>query len=72
MIAFRLLLPHDREAVRRWVREWADEATGAEIMSSLPTGTAWMWAPQLDVLKQVQFPPISTYDSGKPAAAGRI
>jgi mRNA-degrading endonuclease RelE of RelBE toxin-antitoxin system len=30
-----------------------------------------MWSPQLDILRQVRFPAISTYDSGKPPAAGR-
>src|SRR5439155_8317742 len=38
---------------------------------SLPTGAAWMWAPELDVLHQVSFPANATYDSGKPLAAGR-
>jgi hypothetical protein len=74
LIAFRLLLPHDREAVRRWVREWADEATGAEMMStlpSLPTGTGWIWSPERDLLRRVSFPLCTTYDSGKPVAAGK-
>src|SRR5262245_728079 len=74
LVAMRLILPHDRDAVRRWVREWADEATGAEMMSSLPslpTGTAWVWSPQLEILKRASFPPNRTFDSGKPMAAGR-
>ena len=57
-----------------FVREWADEKTGAEMMSSLPslpTGSAWLWAPELDILRKVGFPANATFDSGKPAAAGR-
>jgi uncharacterized protein DUF87 len=74
LVAFRLIAPQDRNAIRDWVREWADEATGAELMSSLPslpTGTAWMWAPELDILRKVGFPLIATYDSGKPRAGAK-
>lgn len=68
LVAFRLIAPQDRGAIREWVREWADEATGAEMMGSLPslpTGTAWLWAPELDILRKVAFPRIETFDSGK-------
>lgn len=74
LVSFRLIAPQDRNAIREWVREWADEATGAEMMASLPslpTGTAWVWAPELDLLQKGTFPQIVTYDSGKPLAAGR-
>lgn len=74
LLAFRLILPHDRDAVRRWVREWADEATGAEMMASLPslpTGTAWIWAPELDLLRKMNFPLPGTYDGGTRVAPGR-
>ena len=69
-----MLLPHDRDAVRRWVREWADEQTGAEMMASLPslpTGTAWVWAPEMDILCKVSFSLPSTYDGGKRVAPGK-
>jgi hypothetical protein len=74
LIAMRLIAPQDRNAIRDWIKEWADESTGAELMSSLPslpTGTAWLWAPELDVLKKVAFPRNSTFDSGAPPAAGK-
>lgn len=74
LVSFRLIAPQDRNAIREWVREWADEATGAEMMTSLPslpTGTAWVWAPELDVFQKGAFPTIVTYDSGKPLAIGR-
>src|SRR6185312_8075701 len=73
LIAFRLMLPHDREAVRRWINEWADPALAAKVMPSLPslpTGTGWLWAPELDILKQATFPLVTTYDSGVPPKAG--
>lgn len=69
LVAMRLIAPQDRAAIKEWVREWADEATGAEMMASLPslpTGAAWLWAPELDVLRKVEFPRIQTYDSGRP------
>jgi hypothetical protein len=72
LVAMRMIAPQDRNAIREWVREWADEATGAEMMSSLPslpTGTAWVWAPELDILRKVEFPTIETFDSGRPQAA---
>lgn len=72
LVAFRLIAPQDRSAIREWVREWADETTGAEMMTSLPslpTGTAWVWAPELDVLRRGAFPAVVTYDSGKPITA---
>lgn len=74
LVAMRMLAPQDRNAIREWVREWADEKTGAEMMSSLPslpTGEAWVWAPEHDILKRARFPEIKTWDSGKPVAAGR-
>jgi hypothetical protein len=73
LIAFRLLLPHDRAAVRMWIREWADEATGAELLGSLPslpTGTGWLWAPELDLLAKIKIPRIHTFDSGKALPPG--
>lgn len=75
LIAFRLLLPHDRNAVRDWIREAADEKTGADLLASLPslsTGEAWLWAPSLDILRRVQFPLVSTFDSGKPLPVGQV
>ena len=73
LIAFRLMAPQDRNAVRDWIKEWADETTGREVMSSLPslpTGRAWIWAPELNVLRRDDFPLVSTYDSGKPPSPG--
>lgn len=74
LVALRLIAPQDRNAIRDWVKEWADEATGAEMMQSLPslpTGMAWVWSPELGVLHKGKFPAIATFDSGKPMASGK-
>jgi uncharacterized protein len=74
LVAMRMLAPQDRDAVRAWINEWADEATGADMMSSLPslpTGTAWVWSPELDVLHKGTFPQIAIFDSGQPLASNR-
>lgn len=66
LIAMRLMAPQDREAVKAWISEWADQAKGQEIMQSLPglpIGTGWVWSPEADFLKRVEFPRIATYDS---------
>lgn len=66
LIAMRLMAPQDREAVKAWISEWADQAKGQEIMQSLPglpIGTGWVWSPEADFLKRVEFPKITTYDS---------
>lgn len=69
LVAMRLLLPHDKEAVKAWIRESADPETGKEIMASLAslkTGEAWIWSPGLEVLERAFFPLCATFDSGKP------
>ena len=68
MIALRLIAPQDRRAVEDWIGEWADPKEGRELLASLPslpTGTGWIWAPELNVLKKATFPKIKTYDSGR-------
>lgn len=73
LVAMRMILPHDRAAVMEWVREQADPGQGREIVASLPsmpTGDAWVWSPQLDLLERRHFPLARTFDSGKAPAAG--
>jgi hypothetical protein len=75
LIALRLIAPQDRNAVEDWIGEWADPKQGKELLSSLaslPTGTGWIWAPEIGLLERVTFPRISTYDSSKaPDGASR-
>jgi DNA helicase HerA-like ATPase len=68
LIALRLIAPQDRNAVEDWIGEWADPKQGKELLSSLaslPTGTGWIWAPEIPLLELRNFPRISTYDSSK-------
>lgn len=73
LVAMRMTLPHDRAAVKEWIKEQADEDQGREIMASLaglPTGDAWVWWPQGDVLERAHFELASTFDSGRAQKAG--
>lgn len=71
LVAMRLIAPQDRKAIEEWIGEWADPGKGKEItasLPSLPTGTAWVWSPEIDLLEKVKFPLAATFDSGKPSA----
>jgi hypothetical protein len=66
LIAMRLIAPQDRAAVEDWIGEWADPKHGREVIASLPSlpgGTGWVWAPELDLLARMAFPLIATFDS---------
>lgn len=66
LIALRLIAPQDRTAVREWIADQADVEKGKDIIASLPkqnNGQGWVWAPEADFLKQIQFPRPVTYDS---------
>lgn len=68
LIAMRLVAPHDRRAVEDWISEYSDKKTGAEViqsLGSLKTGTGWVWYPEENFLKLVDFPMIETYDSSR-------
>lgn len=69
LVAMRMLLPADRDAVMSWVKEHADAEQGKQIASSLsglPTGDAWIWSPQIDLLERRRFPLVKTKDTGRP------
>ncbi len=73
LVAMRLIAPQDRRAVEDWIGEWADPATGRDLLTSLAslkTGEGWVWSPGLDVLARQQFPLAVTFDSGKPQDGG--
>ena len=40
-------------------------------LPSLPTDTAWVWAPELNVLRKTEVPAITTFDSGRPEEANK-
>jgi hypothetical protein len=74
IVAMRLIAPQDRNAIKDWISESdADPVEGRGIISSLPslpTGDAWIWSPELGVLKRDHFPLAKTFDSGKAPAIG--
>lgn len=75
MVALRLVDPRDRKAVEDWLDGAPDPSRGAEIMASLaslPTGTGWIYAPEIGVLERAVFPAIATFDSGRPLEAGEM
>jgi hypothetical protein len=66
LVAHGLTGPQDHDAVFSWMKHRADEKKGEEILGSLPgldVGEAWVWAPELDVLKRVQVRQRDTFDS---------
>lgn len=68
MVAMRLTSPQDRDALKAWIADQANDAEGKRIIASLPslkTGVGWVWAPQLEMLEQVHFPMIKTLDTSK-------
>jgi hypothetical protein len=68
LVAMRVIHPLDRGAVEEWIKDQADKEQGKEIVASLPslpTGDAWIWSPEIGLLKRAHFPLAGTYDSGK-------
>lgn len=67
LFAMRSIAVQDRDAARAWIDGVGDKAASKKVMDSLarlPVGTGWIYAPGNDILEQVQFPPIKTFDSG--------
>lgn len=66
LVAMMMVGKPDRDAVRAWIADQADEAKGAEIVASLPSlspGEGWIWAPRERVLERVKFARPMTFDS---------
>lgn len=66
LVAMMMIAPQDRNAVRDWVADQADETTGKDIIASLPglePGEGWIWAPRERVLERVRFSRPQTFDS---------
>lgn len=75
MIALRLVSPQDRAAIEEWMGRRGDRKKTAEILDSLPglpTGTGWIWAPELNLLDKASFPKVSTFDVTPKAMAGGV
>jgi uncharacterized protein len=75
LVAFGLTGPQDHKAVLDWIRYQADEEKAREVLSSLPgleRGRAWVWSPELDILKLVDVPLPETFDSSSAPAGGVV
>lgn len=75
LVAFGLTGPQDHKAVLDWIRYQADEEKAREVLSSLPgleRGRAWVWSPELDILKLVDVPLPETFDSSSAPAGGIV
>ena len=73
LVAMGVTGPHDTKAIRAWVEGNADREASREVFDSLaklPVGEGWVWAPDLDLLKRVQFPMIRTLDTSATPKAG--
>jgi hypothetical protein len=66
MVAMKLTLAHDRDAIGRWIEGQADREQGKRILGDLPTlplGTGYVWAPGDGILERMAFPRIRSFDS---------
>lgn len=73
LIAMRLPSSQDRKAIELWVKGQGDEEQSDKMMRTLAgqqRGQGWVWAPEVNVLHQVQFPLMKTFDSSKTPEEG--
>lgn len=66
LIALRLSHNKDIDAIEEWVNVHAEprEAKAmVESLPSMPTGTAWVWGPMLNIFEKVQIRRRTTFDS---------
>jgi hypothetical protein len=73
LVAMRLSAPQDRDAIKAWVEGNADRDQAREVIDSLatlPVGSGWVWAPDLDILTKAKFPAIKTLDTSATPKAG--
>jgi hypothetical protein len=69
LVAMRVTLGADRDAIETWIKDCASVQQGKEVLASLPllpTGEGWVWSPESDILKRTTFPMITTFDSSNP------
>lgn len=73
LVAHRLTAPQDRKAIEEWVKGHHAPEEAREVLStlaSLDKGEAWVWAPDLGLLKRAAMPAIATFDSGRTPEPG--
>lgn len=65
LLVFRSPSPQDRKAIAGWVEHHGQSKEILASLSSLPTGTCWVWSPQvLGVMEQAAVRRRRTFDSG--------
>lgn len=75
LIALRTTAPHDQRAIGEWIQAKGVDDQRDEVMSTLsglPTGTGWVWAPEMDILKKVHFRARRTFDSSSTPQLGHV
>jgi hypothetical protein len=73
LIAMKLTLPHDINAVGSWIEGQADKAQEKRILARLPQlerGQGVLWIPGREILTEVHFPQRTTYDSSRTPKRG--
>lgn len=73
LIAFRVVAPQDRQAIKDWIDGAGDPEQGRTVIDSLAglrRGEAWVWYPEGGHLERVTCPKIRTYDSSATPAHG--
>lgn len=73
LMAFRVIAPQDRQAIREWIDGAGDPDQGRDVLASLAglkRGECWVWYPEGGHLQRVTCPKIRTYDSGATPAHG--
>jgi uncharacterized protein len=75
LVVMRLLSPHDRDAIKEWVKYNGTAEQLAELqadLATLDTGTGYIWSPEtLDMFRKVAFRPSETFDSRRKPRAGK-
>ncbi|MEJ0015674.1 MAG: DUF87 domain-containing protein [Acetobacteraceae bacterium] len=74
LIAMKLTSSQDRNAIGAWIEGQADRAEGKRMLAQLArlqVGTGLVWSPGHDVLQQVAFPGIATFDSSRTPTRGQ-
>lgn len=69
VITFKLMSPHDRAALREWIKDQAPRETVDQLVAELPKlkpGLGMIWYPDDDLLSAIRFPALHTFDTGKP------
>lgn len=75
IVTHRITSPQDRKALGEWFEENASSDKQREILASLsqlPSGRAWVWAPVIDVMAEVQIRKRHTFDSSATPKIGEV